>query len=210
MPNTRRSLPKNASRGEVAALEYFLRDDDQKIGFAWWWFCVRRANYRPAFSRQLKRLAARIGRPVTHVDGVLVALRFWELSMSADAAFADKWRGGRVSEGLPDLAEWGALRPLIDDLAEQEAGKLRAREWTDEQKQRGELWGKEFERRYRTTVEAFMEGLTTDEALAALSRASIEIDAVGMSRAIAMWAAASCENELIVLADHALPKRGGP
>jgi hypothetical protein len=202
---TNKLLPADASPGEKAALAYFLRDD-QRIAFAWWFFCLWCADHKPAFSRQLELLAARAGRPVTHVDGVRVALRFWELSMSSDPAFADDWRMRRKSIAKPQgYDEWGDMSRLINRLAVQEWERTRERVWTDEEKKGGDLWGEMFKLKSGQTLEEYIakSGLTWDEAGTAMMRASIERDAVDMACAFAMWAASHHQSRIMALADRA-------
>jgi hypothetical protein len=207
VPKKRRLLPDDAAPGEEAALVYFLRDDDRKIGFAWWFFCLWCADHKPAFSRQLKQLAARVARPVTHVDGIRVALRFWELSMSSDPAFADQWRRERERIVKPRsfAAEWGELGQWIDWLAAEEWEQTRDRKWTDEEKRGGDLWGEGFKRKFGQTLEEYIAatGLTWDQAGTIMIRAAIERDALDMASAFAMWAVTP-QNRIMVLADRAL------
>jgi hypothetical protein len=193
----RRLLPDDAAPGEEAALKYFLRDDE-KIALAWWFFCLWCADHKPAFSRQLENLAARVDRPITHVDGIQVALRFWELSMSSDPAFADQWREDREHVSEPE--DWGELGGLIDELAWQEW-----LEWEPpEDEKRGELWGEGFKRKFGYTIEelAAATGLTVDEAAALLLRAAIVKDIKGTALAFVMWAAAAPDHKLMALADR--------
>jgi hypothetical protein len=197
----RRLLPDDAAPGEEAALVYYLRDDDQKIGLAWWSFCLSCADHKPAFSRQLEQLAARAGRPVTHVDGIRVALRFWELSMASDPAFAERWRSDRKSIAEPE----GELDWLIDQLAEQEWREFLKEHHTPEQEKQGELWGAGFKAKFGFTLKELAEekGLTVDQAGTLLVRAGIVHEITGIVLAFMMWAAAPRDHKFIALADQA-------
>lgn len=204
MPKKRRLLSDDAAPGEEAALKYFLRHD-QKIAFAWWFFCLFSTDHKSAFSRQIEELAARIGRPVTHVDGIRVALRFWELSMSSDPAFADQWRVERENMPRPKPYEWGELGRWIDQLAEQEWRNRPVS--TPEEKEQAALW---FRLKTGQTAEEFFgaRGLTEDEAGEAIARQAIIIDMRGTALGLVMWTSASPRNKIIALADRALLKRG--
>jgi hypothetical protein len=203
-------LPKDAAPGDEAAFVFFLRDD-RKIAFAWWFFCHWCAGDRPAFGRQLGELAARAGRPVTPVDGIRVALRFWELSMAADVAFADEWRSRRQNVSQPK-GEWGDLGPLIDELAAEEWERERDRVWTAEERKAGDLWGEGFKRKFGQSFADFVreKGLTRDEAGTIMIRASIEHDAVGIGCALTMWATAQTTSQIMILADRALSRPAAP
>jgi hypothetical protein len=201
VPKKRRLLPDDATPGEEAALKYFLRDD-QKIGFAWWFFCLWCGDHKPAFSRQLKQLAARVGRPVTHVDGIQVALRFWELSMVDDPAFAEQWRTNRCGIVEPAPSEWRELGRRIREVAKEE---WRTRAVTAEEKKRGEIWGEWFRLAAGKSFEEYIaeQGLSEDEVGTMFIWGIIIRDVVGMARAFAMWAAAPQDAKIMALADRA-------
>lgn len=200
----RRFLLNDAAPGEEAALVYFLRDD-QKIAAAWWFFCLWCADHKPAFTRQLEQLAARIGRPVTHVDGIRVALRFWELSRSADPAFADQWKLNRQRIPEPERDQWGELGRLIDRLAEQEGREFEP-VTDDKERERLKLAMKILRQETGIDVDAWMDKVPLEQLAVLLDRFFVVCEIQDMACALSIWSAAAPDNRIMILAGHALPK----